>query len=63
VNNSKLFERNGGRGMSVDTFSLVAIWLGDPTNWPAALVPTPVCQTLCELGVFVPAGHWLPEAA
>lgn len=63
VGNSKLFERNDGKRMSMETFSAVAIWLGEPTNWPAALVPSEACQLLCDLGVFVPAGHWLPEAA
>jgi hypothetical protein len=60
VANSKLFER---KGMSVETFSTVAIWLGQPENWPAAMVPLEACQTLCQLGVLVPAGHWMPEAA
>jgi hypothetical protein len=60
ADNSKLFDRPD---MTTTTFSRVAIWLGDPANWPAALVPSDVCQTLCELGVFVPAGHWMPEAA
>ena len=58
VANSKLFER---RGMSVETFEAVLLWLGKPENWPGGLVPASACEALCALGVFVPIGHWMPE--
>lgn len=56
ANNSKLFDRPG---MAVATFESTAIWLGDPANWPAALVPDDAAQALCDLGVLVPLQHWL----
>lgn len=60
ADNSSLFER---RGMKVETFERVALWLGDPFNWPAALVPEDQAQALHEIGVDVPAAHWVREAA
>jgi len=60
ANNSKLFDRPG---MAVATFEATAIWLGDPANWPLALVPNDAAQALCDLGVLVPLVNWidLPE--
>jgi hypothetical protein len=56
ANNSKLFDRPG---MAVATFEATAIWLGDPQNWPLALVPSDTAQALADLGVFVPLTAWI----
>lgn len=62
LGNSKLWDRPQ---MNVATYERVLLWLGDPANWPAAMVPEEACRTLRDLGVAVPAQHWLklPVAA
>lgn len=49
--NSKLFDR---KGMNVETYERVLVYLGEPSNWPAALVPADAAATLEFLGVTVP---------
>lgn len=51
ANNSKLFDRPG---MSVATFEATVRWLGDPTNWPLALIPADAVASLGTLGIMVP---------
>ena len=60
IGNSKVFDR---KGMNVDTLERLARWLGDPANWPLALVPTESCLYLGELGVKVPPQGWMMNAA
>lgn len=52
ANNSKLFDRPG---MAVATFEATVHWLGDPANWPAALIPADAAASLGTLGIMVPA--------
>lgn len=51
ANNSKLFDRPG---MAVATFEAMVHWLGDPANWPAALIPADAVASLGTLGILVP---------
>jgi hypothetical protein len=62
VANSKLFERKDGERMSVETFTRLTLWLGDPPNWPAALVPHDAWAALADLGVAVPTDARLPAS-
>jgi hypothetical protein len=51
VANSKLFERPG---MSVATFEAVSLWLADPVNWPAGVIPREGAAALEALGFSRP---------
>lgn len=49
--NSKLFDR---RDMMTGTYESVLSFLGNPANWPLALVPADAADMLASLGLSIP---------